>query len=541
MKRKTGIILIVLFTIVILIGAFLNHRMITFVQVEAGSLYKAEDFARYSFDKERIHFVDDTLQGKVLSNTDGETIGEVVNVKVALWPLTKYVEYRVVDTIPPTASPVLVTKKAGQEVEAEEFVTDVQDATSVTIAFLKLPDTQKVGEQEVTILVTDSAGHVLQVLSTLEILNVKESVVIEAGSPVPDASAFLIQNGTALYAQEVDEIDTSHVGVHEMDLVVDDISVSANLVIEDTIEPEIEVHSLSGYTGAKIEPMEFVQNITDATEVTACYKTEVDFSKEGEHTANIIFKDEGGNRVEKTVSFSLKKDTIAPKVAVSEIEVELGENISYKKAVNYSDNADSRDELTLEIDNSLVDINTIGTYNVTYTVTDQSNNSTTVTGAVSVYEKLPEYYDEELVNQKADRILAEILEDNMTKEEQVKAIYTWIRRNVGYVNHSEKGDWVRGAYEGLFLKQGDCYVYACTTKVLLTRAGIPNMDIIKKTVNPSHYWNLVDVGDGWYHLDTTPRKDKSVFFMVTDEELMAYSNAHKNSHAYDASLYPKIN
>ena len=69
-------------------------------------------------------------------------------------------------------------------------------------------------------------------------------------------------------------------------------------------------------------------------------------------------------------------------------------------------------------------------------------------------------------------------------------------------------------------RQGDCYVFACTAKVLLTRAGITNMDIEKIPAKTRHYWNLVDIGDGWYHFDTTPRKDGTIFFMWDDAKLM---------------------
>ena len=128
----------------------------------------------------------------------------------------------------------------------------------------------------------------------------------------------------------------------------------------------------------------------------------------------------------------------------------------------------------------------------------------------------------------------------MTDREKAKAIYAWIKNNIGYISHSEKGNYTRGAYEGLFKYQGDCFVYAATAKELLTLAGIQNIDIVKATKNPSHYWNLVYIEDGWYHFDSTPRKDKSEFFLLTDAELEAYSSTHKNTHIFDRSLYPEI-
>ena len=48
----------------------------------------------------------------------------------------------------------------------------------------------------------------------------------------------------------------------------------------------------------------------------------------------------------------------------------------------------------------------------------------------------------------------------------------------------------------------------------------------------------MDVGDGWYHFDTTPRQGGGEFFLLTDEEILNYSKAHKNSHIFDQSKYP---
>ena len=66
-----------------------------------------------------------------------------------------------------------------------------------------------------------------------------------------------------------------------------------------------------------------------------------------------------------------------------------------------------------------------------------------------------------------------------------------------------------------------------------------NLDVVKSdTSHSSHYWSLIDVGDGWYHFDTTPRYGGGEFFLLTDAELEAYSVAHNNSHIFDKSLYP---
>jgi hypothetical protein len=56
-----------------------------------------------------------------------------------------------------------------------------------------------------------------------------------------------------------------------------------------------------------------------------------------------------------------------------------------------------------------------------------------------------------------------------------------------------------------------------------------------------HYWNLIDIGDGWYHFDTTRRADGTTFFYWTDAQIKEYSDAHNGTHNYDRSKYPTIN
>lgn len=129
----------------------------------------------------------------------------------------------------------------------------------------------------------------------------------------------------------------------------------------------------------------------------------------------------------------------------------------------------------------------------------------------------------------------------MGPREKLNAIYRWVRGHIAYANHSEKGNWLKGAFEGMYFRKGDCYVYFATTKALLNRAGIANTDIQKLPGYSSmHYWNLVNIGEGWYHYDTCPRTAGGVFNYLTDAEMMSYSRAHNNSHIYDPSLYPVI-
>jgi hypothetical protein len=219
--------------------------------------------------------------------------------------------------------------------------------------------------------------------------------------------------------------------------------------------------------------------------------------------------------------------------------------VAYKKAISAYDNQDSEEDLTMEINRDGVDLNTEGEYPYSVTVTDLSGNTATATGTVYVLPVGSEVADIDEVNQLADEILAEILTDDMTQMEKLRAIYKWVRANTSYSGHAQEEDYTLGAYEGFTKHTGDCFTYAAQAKFLLTRAGIENIDVVKvvpegSTDIPTHFWNLVNIGEGWYHLDCTPRKDGSTFFYLTDAELAAYSDSHNGTHNFDHSLYPDI-
>lgn len=277
--------------------------------------------------------------------------------------------------------------------------------------------------------------------------------------------------------------------------------------------------------------------MTDATEVSAAFREEPDLNLIGTQRLEIVFTDRGGNEVTKQVNLTLWEDTEPPVIhGATDLQTFVGEAVSYRKHISVTDN--NPDGLLLTVDTTGVDRQKEGVYPVTYTAIDAAGNTTSVTVNLIVSVRA---HSLEEVYILADAVLAGIITPEMSERDKAKAIYDYVISHVGYITYSEKGDWVRAAYEGLAQKQGDCYVYACTAKALLTRAGINNMDIAKIPSRVQHYWNLVDIGEGWYHFDTTPRKDHPVIFMWTDEELMNYSAMHYNSHNYDHAAYPAVN
>lgn len=239
-------------------------------------------------------------------------------------------------------------------------------------------------------------------------------------------------------------------------------------------------------------------------------------------------------------------DVTAPVIeGVRDLTVERGGTISYKKGVSVTDDRD--EEVELEIDASQVKLHETGVYNLFYRAVDQAGNETEVICTVTVTE--PAKITAEEVYALADEVLASTTTDDMSQYEKALALWTWCREKISYSSSADDQNVLDGAYRGLHARSGDCYTYYATYEVLLTRCGIDNMRVTRVGGTSDHYWNLVNVGDGWYHCDCSPRtnQDRSFLcFMQTDEQVAAYSAHYQtlypgrpNYYGFDSSLYPE--
>lgn len=326
---------------------------------------------------------------------------------------------------------------------------------------------------------------------------VSKKVTVEAGTKELKVSDFLKKKADAKFVTDMSKVDLNHVGEQEIVIEAKGKKRTCKLIVKDTTPPK-----------AKAENMTIdIDNIR-------------------------------GNTAKVSSEIKVIEDKEAPEInGVAPLTGFAGDPISYKAEITVTDNCDKK--VKLEIDKSDVNQEEPGTYDVIYTAKDRAGNKTEEKTTITIKEKPENYVEPEEVEKEADEVLAEIIDDDMTQKEMARAIYDWTRTNIGYVNSSEKESWTNGAHQGFTTRQGDCFIFFATAKALLTQAGIPNLDIEKSDTSHSrHYWSLVDVGDGWYHFDTTPRQGGGEFFLLTDEEILNYSKAHKNSHIFDQSKYP---
>lgn len=440
------------------------------------------------------------------------------------------------DTIAPVGNARPVRLEMGNTCGADSFVTDISDATQVIVSYDTEPDFGQVGSQQVQIFLTDQGGNRTLVESELFITQVVDSVTVEAGGRAPGMDSFVIAAQESAFVTDVSQFDYTKVGDHKVVLKADGVTYTSILHIVDTIPPVAEVRDIEGFAILPRSAEDFVTKVEDVTEVQIAFRKEPDLKKIGTQELEIVFTDGGGNETVRPVQLTLLEDTEAPVIhGAVDLRVFIGAGISYKKNVTVTDNC--TEGLTLTVDTSGVNTGAEGAYPVVYTARDAAGNTTSVTVTLSI---VPRVYDINEVNAMADSVIAGIITPEMGEREKITAIYNYVRNHVKYINSSAKGNYVRAAYEGLVDGKGDCYVFASTSKVLLTRAGITNMDIEKIPTKTMHYWNLVFVDGGWYHFDTTPRKDRPVILMWTDAQLMDFSARHSNCHDYDHSLYPPV-
>lgn len=369
-------------------------------------------------------------------------------------------------------------------------------------------------------------------------------LTLEAGSPViTEADLLAKPDGKPVTILEnVTEAQMRVPGNYTVLFTWRDRTFSTVLHVVDTVAPEGTAQDLTA-VGPLPPASDFLTSINDTTDVTVSYKEEPDMTKAGTREITLVLTDAAGNTTELPAKITVVVDTQAPVISgAKNITVYVGGTVAYRADVTVTDDLDAAP--TLDVDNTGVDLHKVGKYTATYVAKDASGNETKKQITVDVREKTAHAVDLDTVNQLADQLIGQIIKPNTTQKQQVRAIYNWARSACSYSNHSDKSDYLQGAYQMLTKKSGDCFNYYAVTKLLFDRLGIPNQDVRKVKNNPTdsdHYWSLVSLDEGktWYHFDSTPRVgDGDNFCLVTDAFLDAYSDSHRKCHNRDKSLYP---
>jgi len=253
-----------------------------------------------------------------------------------------------------------------------------------------------------------------------------------------------------------------------------------------------------------------------------------------------VLTDACGNQTVVGVPFEVTRDSTPPEITgAMDIDVYLGDTISYRKNITVTDDYD--DSPVLEIDTSNVEPDEPGKYDVIYKAKDFSGNESSVTVSIVILEKPEGYVEPEVVYEAAKEILDEITEPGMTDEEIALQIVWWCRYNIRFVLKTEYNSWTEAAYSAYTYRSGNCYATAYAVKALLDVAGFENMIIERWPYQTAtHFWNYVKINGEWYHCDATWREGyDSYFFMYTTKELLNFWQGGWNGFQFKEEAFPE--
>lgn len=192
---------------------------------------------------------------------------------------------------------------------------------------------------------------------------------------------------------------------------------------------------------------------------------------------------------------------------------------------------DARDgKVPVSVDTSHINWDKEGIYKVYYTAKDDSGNQSKTWAKVQVYKP-------GTAEQIADIILRTKIKSG-SDVQKLRKIYQYVPTSCSYVGFGSHTNWRATAVRGIRSHKGDCFTYYSIAKLLIVRSGIPHIMMRRYPERPgnNHWWNLVYVKGGWYHLDTTPRLRKGYFCLQTDEQLWMYSTG--STFRFNKALYP---
>jgi len=437
---------------------------------------------------------------------------------------------RVIDVTPPDITSCSHAVAVGVVPSPEDFVINCRDDSFVSYSFQNEPDCTTVGTLICSVSAVDEYGN--ETVFEAELYVCDNVINVEASNtPITDAKLF----GAVYKGYKIDggSFTPDTIGGKVLTLKKGSKTVSIGVVVRDTTAPQVQGHDVAAYTGYPHELSEFYSDVADFSEVSIVCTKEPDWNVSGEQAVEFEFTDFSGNVTVITQTAAVSPDTEGPVICGERYRYcYIGDAVAYYKEVCAYDNADP--EPTLTVDKSKVNPHEVGEYTVTYTATDRDGNVSTADVKFIFREKTVS--DGEL-DALAEKVLSEIITDDMSVAEKVFAIHDYAYSHIIYIGYSDKTDWKAEAYKGITEGIGDCFTFYATTYLLLNRIdGIEVMSVERLNGATRHYWCLVNIGTGWYHLDScNVGPDHIRACMMTNDELDAISTYYWR---YDRTLYP---
>ena len=454
----------------------------------------------------------------------------VYPIRIVAEGLTAESHLIVSDTVPPTASGKTLVVEPDAALLPEDFIDGLKDETALTVRYLDAPDPDSREQQTVRIEIEDLGGNTVTVESQLLITSIAPFRVEARNEELLPSEC--LENESYAEASFDAPFVPNVPGTHMVRLTVDGEENLAIIEVEDTTPPQLRVRKTVWFLNTPKEAS-FFATAEDVTKTTLRFDPEPDWTAESQEVT-LIATDAGGNETAETITLKLNPDVVPPTIYGARNRYSYAnEAVAYMTDISAEDECDG--EVEVKVDTSKVDPTVPGTYPVTYTATDRAGNVAKKTVKFTFVDATVSEDEAEAV---AQEILAKVLKPGMTLAEQVEALYNYVFKNVHYVGTSNKKDWRSEAVRGLTTGKGDCFTsYACL-RLLLEHTGAELMSVERYGGRTHHYWMLVNLGSGWYHVDAcNTGKAKKRCFMWTNAQKDKVSKAFWR---FDESLYPPI-
>lgn len=182
--------------------------------------------------------------------------------------------------------------------------------------------------------------------------------------------------------------------LHMSDIITNVTELSGNIDASFKDKPKSESTDNTESVSATENTESTESGSTSVIAVGGCnlkHNDEITYTKSGDYDNTITVTDDAGN----TSDIDIKISVIdAPSInGISDKTVTVGDTIDYLSGVSASDGKGTDITGSIEVDSSKVDINTPGTYQITYKVTDSYGFSTGANCNVVVNEKKEEVAD----------------------------------------------------------------------------------------------------------------------------------------------------
>lgn len=431
------------------------------------------------------------------------------------------VKLHLVDTTPPQVKFQDITRYIGYEINGEDFIIEKSDLSQMYVELANIPEIVEFGNYPVTVIVKDEYGNETKKECTLTIDWLNYNVTLELGKALTKEDILMRpkEDAKLVSKAELEKINKSSVGDYTMTLSNNGKEYIINIKIQDTLPPELELRDVSIYDDEKVDKSKFIVSTKDASgKVETTLLTDIDYKNIGTQVVTIEAKDEHGNKVEKQANLTIKKDTEGPVFSgLKEMTVAKNSSVNYKSGVKAVDKKEGNCDFS--VDTSKVNIGVAGTYYATYTSKDSKGNTTTAKRKITVK------HNQEDTNNKFNEFYNKYL-----AWKDAYGIVSTIRSEISY--NSSWGD-DDPVWYGLTNKRGNCYVHVLLVQKALNKAGITNQ--VVKTIDGTHYWNLIKVGGVWRHYDSTP--GNHLIGPATDDEKFASSSMKGRD--WNRSAYPE--